>query len=110
MFVKPHANTDATRALVKETLAAKGITIVSEGTITSEDIDSKKYIDQHYYAIASKATLLKPSELKPSAKAQKDFEKAFGLTWSDALKQGLVYNAADAMDVRAAQRLSLIHI
>ena len=53
-------------------------------------------IDTHYGAIAAKAVKLKPSELKPSAKAQKDFEKAFGLKWSDALKQGLVYNAADA--------------
>ena len=96
VFVKPHANTDATRALVKETLAAKGITIVSEGTITSEDIDSKKYIDQHYYAIASKATILKPSELViPSDK----FEAAFGLTWDAAMAAGNVYNALDACAV-----------
>ena len=53
-------------------------------------------IDTHYGAIAAKAVKLKPSELKPSAKALKDFEAAFGLTWADALKQGLVYNAADA--------------
>ena len=96
VFVKPHANTDATRALVKETLAAKGITIVSEGTITSEDIDSKKYIDQHYYAIASKATILKPSELViPGDK----FEAAFGLTWDAAMATGNVHNALDACAV-----------
>ena len=84
VFVKPHANTDATRALVKETLAAKGITIVSEGTITSEDIDSKKYIDQHYYAIASKATILKPAQLNiPTDK----FKEKFGLEWAEALSQ-----------------------
>eukprot|EP01052_Picozoa_sp_SAG31_P013208 SAG31_NODE_790_length_12082_cov_8.754319_5_plen_232_part_00 len=29
------------------------------------------------------------------AKAKADFEKAFGLTWDDALKRGLVYNAMD---------------
>ena len=37
--------------------------ILAEGSLTSEEIDSKKLIDQHYYAIASKATILKPAEL-----------------------------------------------
>ena len=78
------------------TLAAKGVTIVSDGAITSEDIDSKKFIDQHYYAIASKATILKPSELViPGDK----FEAAFGLTWDAAMATGNVHNALDACAV-----------
>jgi hypothetical protein len=28
--------------------------VLSEGSISSEDIDKNKLIDQHYYAIASK--------------------------------------------------------
>lgn len=45
---------------------------------------------QHYYAIASKATLVKPADLPvPAAK----FEEAFGLPWADALSQGRVFNA-----------------
>jgi len=93
VFVKPHAVTDKTNQLVADRLKAKGLKITSEGTLTSEVIDEKKLIDQHYYAIASKATILKPAELNvPKDK----FKKAFGLEWDAALKQGVVFNALDA--------------
>ncbi|KAK3235226.1 hypothetical protein CYMTET_54553 [Cymbomonas tetramitiformis] len=92
VFIKPHAVTDPVKALVKEGLVAKGLNVLTEGTISSEEIDSKMLIDQHYYAIASKATLLKPNQLNvPSDK----FEKQFGLGWQEALDKGLVYNALD---------------
>jgi len=95
VFVKPHANTDKVNAVVKEQFAAKGITILKEGTITAEEIDKKKLIDQHYYAIASKATILKPSEVNvPNDK----FKAQFGLDWADALSSGKAYNAMDACE------------
>ena len=95
VFVKPHANTDATRALVAQQFADRGMTILSEGEITAEEIDQKQLIDQHYFAIASKATILKPSELNvPSDK----FEDKFGLTWEAALASGDVYNAKDGCE------------
>ena len=43
-------------------------------------------------------------ELHPPKHKQAEFTAKFGLTWPQALSQGVVYNAADAMDVRAAQR------
>ena len=93
VFVKPHAVTEAAKALVKEGLIAAGLTITSEGSLSAEEIDSKKLIDQHYYAIASKATILKPAELNvPGDK----FQAQFGLTWEAALAAGNVYNAMDA--------------
>lgn len=93
VFVKPHAVTPQTSKLVRESLQAKGLKITSEGDLSSEVIDEKKLIDQHYYAIASKATILKPSELNvPKDK----FQKAFGLSWEDALAKGDVFNAMDA--------------
>jgi hypothetical protein len=93
VFIKPHANNAATQALVKKTLAEKGITIVSEGEFTGEQIDAGMHIDQHYYAIASKATILKPAQIPvPAAK----FQDKFGLSWDDALSQGVVFNAMDA--------------
>lgn len=106
VFIKNKANTPATQALVKETFAKKGITIESEGELTGKEIDSNMYIDQHYYAIASKATILPPNKLPvPNDK----FEGKFGLSWDAALKSGNVYNAmgackylnidADALDV-----------
>lgn len=95
VFIKPHAVTDAVVDLVESTLKSKGINIVESGTILGEDIDKKMLIDQHYYSIASKATLLLPEKLNvPPAK----FKNKFGLEWSDALAQGVVYNAKDACE------------
>jgi hypothetical protein len=93
VFIKNKANTPATQKLVQQTFAKKGISIESQGELTGKEIDEKMYIDQHYYAIASKATILPPSQLPvPNDK----FEDKFGLSWSDALKSGNVYNAMGA--------------
>jgi hypothetical protein len=51
VFVKPHANTASVQDLVRNTLQSKGVTILSEVSISGETIDEKKLIDQHYYAI-----------------------------------------------------------
>jgi len=91
--VKPHAVTADTTALVASELKRHGITILSTGELSGEEIDAKQLIDQHYYAIASKATLVKPQHL-PVPKDR--FQSAFGLSWEDALAQGKVFNALDA--------------
>jgi len=93
IFVKPHAFTDGTIELVRSELQARGITIKTEGCILGTTIDEKKYIDQHYYSIASKATLLSPKDLPVPADK---FQAQFGLRWEDALNQGIVYNAMEA--------------
>jgi hypothetical protein len=80
---------------VREGLKAKGLTITREGDITAETIDKKKLIDQHYYAIASKATIMKPHELNVPADK---FKEQFGLEWKDALEAGNVYNALDGCE------------
>jgi len=93
VFVKPQQTTDKVKAMVRDGLVEKGLKITGEGDISSEAIDKGKLVDQHYYAIASKASILKPSELNvPNDK----FQKAFGVTWNDVLSQGLAYNALDA--------------
>jgi len=92
VFIKPHAVTDATKKLVTSSLSAAGISVLSEGKLTGEQIDEGKLIDQHYYAIASKATILKPAQLNvPNDK----FEAQFGLEWQAALDSGKVLNALD---------------
>lgn len=93
VFVKPHAATDKVAAVVKKGLEGKGIKVLSEGDISSKEIDEKKLIDQHYYAIASKATILKPDQLNVPADK---FKKAFGKDWAQQLKDGKVFNALDA--------------
>lgn len=93
VFIKPAANTAAVQKVVSETLKAKGCKIVNEGEFTGEQIDKGKLIDQHYYAIASKATILAPKDIPvPNDK----FNAKFGLDYSQALSNGSVYNAIDA--------------
>ena len=62
-----------------------GLKVVKEGSIKSEMIDKKKLIDQHYYAIASKATILEPEQLNVH---EDKFQK-------DALASGKVFDAMD---------------
>jgi len=93
VFIKPHANTQIVQDLVRKDFRNNNITILQEGTLTGKQIDQGKFIDQHYYAIASKATLLKPDQLP--VPAQK-FQEKFGLKWEKALNDGVVFNAIDA--------------
>jgi len=93
VFIKPHAVTPACQALVYGYFAGAGFSVTREGELTSEVIDEKKLIDQHYYAIASKATLLKPAELNVPADK---FEDKFKISWEDAKSKNLVFNALDA--------------
>ena len=93
VFVKPHAVTAPTIDLVREKLEGAGLSILSEGDIASEDIDSKKLVDQHYYAIASKATITPPAEL---AVPEATFKEFFGEEWKDVLADGRAMTAIDA--------------
>merc|ERR1719352_2065811 len=83
------------KELVKSTLEAKGLKILKEGSIDAEAIDKKQLVDKHYYAIASKATLLTPDKLNVPADK---FKEQFGLEWADVLKDGKALNAKDACE------------
>lgn len=93
VFIKPHANTRAAQAYVKRGLEAKGLKIQKEGEITGETIDKDMLIDQHYYAIASKATLVKANKMPVDPKK---FEAHFGVSWDSVVSAGKAYNALDA--------------
>jgi len=95
VFIKPHAVTDPTKELAKSSFTKAGISVYKEGTLTGDVIEKDKLIDNHYYAIANKASLSKPAELNPPEKAQAEFAKKFGISWSQALANGIVYNAVD---------------
>jgi len=95
VFIKPHAVTDKVKDLVKETLEKQDISIKKEGSLEAEDIDKYKKIDKHYYAIASKATILTPDKLNiPKEK----FKEKFGTEWDEVLKEGTALNAMDACE------------
>jgi len=91
-YILPHANTEKVRALITKTFADKGISILEEGDISGAVIDEKKYIDQHYYAIASKATILKAETLNVPADKFKD---TFGEEWATVCSEKRVFNALD---------------
>lgn len=95
VFIKPHAVNEKVKALTSKGLAEHGITIVKEGSLDAATIDKNMLIDNHYYAIASKATLLEPSELNVPAEK---FKGKFGIGWQEALDKGLVYNAKQACE------------
>merc|ERR1719262_2161128 len=95
VFLKPAAVTDKMKELVTKTFEDKGIKILKEGSIEAADIDKKQLIDKHYYAIASKATLLTPDKLNVPADK---FKEQFGLEWADVLKDGKALNAKDACE------------
>ena len=60
-------------------LKKAGLKVVKEGSIKADVLDKKKLIDQHYYAISSKATSLKPEQLNvPGDKLQAQLVKLGG--------------------------------
>merc|ERR1712056_83801 len=76
-------------------MGGKGLKVLKEGSIAGADIDKKQLVDKHYYAIASKATLLTPDKLNiPKDK----FKEQFGLEWDDVLKDGKALNAKQACE------------
>jgi len=95
VFIKPHANTEKGREVAKSFFESKGIKVLKEGLITGKEIDEKQLIDNHYYAIASKATILKPSQLNVPKKM---FADKFGKDWDETLAAGLIVNAKDACE------------
>ena len=95
VFVKPHANNANVQQKVRDALLAAKLEIQSEGDLSGTTIDEKKLIDQHYYAIASKATLLDPQDMAVPAD---QFEAFFGESWDDVLKTDRAANAMQACE------------
>ena len=93
VFIKPHANTPATRTFVKDKLIKAGIIIVSEVDIDGNVIDERQLIDKHYYSIASKATIL-PAKDIPVPKDK--FQEHFGEAWDIVLMEDRACNAMEA--------------
>jgi len=96
VFVKPHAVTPKVVDVVKKKFAEVGISIVKEGILDGKTIEEKLLIDNHYYAIANKASLSKPKDLNVPPPKQDEFKQKFGIAWKEALQKDLVFNAVDA--------------
>jgi len=95
VFIKPQSNTAETIALVRAKLNDAGCRIIEEAAINGTVIDERRLIDQHYYAIASKAVLLPAAELPvPTTK----FKEGFGEEWETVLQEGRAANAMAACE------------
>lgn len=93
VFIKPHANTQATRDLVIDKLNSANIRVLTQVDIGGKEIDEKGLIDQHYYSIASKATILPAKDIPvPPEK----FQEAFGESWEQVLQDDRAVNAMEA--------------
>jgi len=96
LMLKPHANTAASRACLKQLLSQKHIQVIEEGEITATEIRERGLIDVHYGSVAEKALQQQPSDMHVPTEAEKEFEECFGISWEDALKQDRVCNAVEA--------------
>jgi hypothetical protein len=95
VFVKPQANTPATRKLVSDKLAEAGVKILSETDIDGKEIDEKSLIDNHYFSIASKATILPADQIPVPADMFQDF---FAESYASVLKDKRACNAMQACE------------
>jgi len=107
IFIKPHAQLPKVRELLKQRLQKNKLEIVAQGDISSAEIDAKGLVDQHYYAIASKAVILPPEKL--TMPVQK-FADKFGEDWQDVVAAGRAMNARQAcsefgLDAYALERM-----
>lgn len=95
ILLEHYAVTEQTVQLVVDTLREQHITLRSKGPIAAEEINSRRIVDQHFYTEARRATGRLPKELNiPRLK----FQTKFGVAWSQVLKDGIAYNALDAIE------------
>ena len=92
VFAKPHANTPAVLEVIRTKFAEQGIKVLKEGVVTGEEIESKGFIDQHYYAIAEKSTLTAGKDLPVTPEK---FKEAFAEDWSTVVAEGRALNALE---------------
>jgi hypothetical protein len=93
IFIKPHANTQATQDLVMDKLSNANIRVLTQVDIGGKEIDEKGLIDQHYYSIASKAAILPAKDIPVPLEK---FQQAFGESWEQVLQDDRAVNAMEA--------------
>ncbi|KAH8611799.1 hypothetical protein ERJ75_000990100 [Trypanosoma vivax] len=98
VFVKPHANTPETRAVVGERLMqVSGMQVVSEHHVCGSAIAARRIMEKHYGTIARYAVKVSPWSIRLSQHEEERFEVIFNIPWNEALQGNLVYNAQAAM-------------
>jgi len=93
IFIKPHANKESVRALVRSKLLDSGMKITFECSIFGDQINKQKLIDRHYHSISSKALKLFPNDVKIPETMFYDF---FGEKWQKVVFENRAVNAEEA--------------
>ncbi len=104
VFIKPHANTEKVRNLVRTRLLEntnpladnEGGRIVAEFSILSEHIESAGLIDTHYKALAVNAMQIRGVDIKVSADI---FKTLYGEDLQTVKKERRIYNAVEALSI-----------
>ncbi|PWU89673.1 Flagellar Member 1 [Trypanosoma cruzi] len=98
VFVKPHANTPETRALVEERLMqTRGMQIVSQRHVFGGEIAAQQLMYKHYRTIARYAVKVSPMSINVSTQNRALFKEVFGIAWKEAVCSGRVWNAETAI-------------
>lgn len=96
VYLKPLSNNNATQLLVQDWLKSKGFRITFEAEINGEKILHTGLFDKQYVKMSEFAILASPSKLVLSSEIFLKFHKKFGITWTDALRKGIIMNALDS--------------
>jgi hypothetical protein len=98
VYLKPHAKGLQVERFLRDYFFRKDLKVTLEGSLGGKDMQSGGVIDKQYGDIARRAMLLKPEELSLSSASFIRFQKKFGVSWSDALEDDLLYNTSDATE------------
>ncbi|GMH61270.1 hypothetical protein TrRE_jg352 [Triparma retinervis] len=98
IFIKPHAVSDKIKEFVSGEIKDAGLTMLHEGEMSAEDIESKGCIDKHYASIAKSAMDTNPGDLGVTDEKKAEFQKTFGSTWDESIELGLIFNAKGAAE------------
>ncbi|MDD5456411.1 MAG: Maf family protein [Candidatus Margulisbacteria bacterium] len=97
VFIKPHAAANnAAQEFIEQSLAKKGINILSSDTISGKEIRQKNIIDRHYSEI-SKKSAVKPADLEISSEVKTKFADIFQANWDKAITQKQMINGFEFM-------------
>jgi nucleoside diphosphate kinase len=86
------------KSFLREFLTGKECKVTLEGSLDGQKILAGTVVDQQYGDIARRAMLLRPENVSLSSSSYIRFQKKFGISWSDAAEDNVLYNAADVIE------------
>ncbi len=98
IFIKPQALRTEAVKLIRDTLEEKGIEIIASGTLGSDEMNRRKIIDRHYFAISHSAVDIAGRDFQFTPQEEAAFESEYGVSLSDVRGSGRLVNAHEALE------------